>query len=510
MQDENQPHTDFSDGVEQHFDGDIEQQVALTHAQAEAIRRKKEKASKLSAFLITVVIHVAAILILTLIVIPAMQVDIPPIQARTAPPTEGTVDTAIRQQQVRTRPTTPSMSAQTITTTAPSASAFAPEVVFETETLELGMSVSLGLGLGEDGHDFGGLPGALQGRCTPQERLKRLREGGGMPGIENAVQRSLQWFQANQREDGSWGNRAYAAMTGLALLAYFGHCETPQSSQYGDTVTRGMTYLINLSQRNNGRLAVVGGNHWVYEHVKATYALCEALTFVRELHMDFPGLEEAAFKAVDLMIEGQHPSGFWCYQYNKGPNRQGDLSITAWHMQALKAAEYAGYDAEKIAPAIEKAIERVKWVQNEDGTFGYTGPSRSGNQRLVGAGVLSLQLWGLDQSDRSVRNGLRWINRNMRPVYSSNNTNLYAWYYCTLALFQRGSTYWSRWQDPMSRELMAAQNEDGSWRQEGGFATMGIQSTQSAGVDAPIYRNALNVLSLQAYYRFLPGTGDVR
>jgi hypothetical protein len=43
-------------------------------------------------------------------------------------------------------------------------------------------------------------------------------------------------------------------MTGLALLAYLGHCETPLSEKYGDTVLRGLTYLINIGMSNNGKL----------------------------------------------------------------------------------------------------------------------------------------------------------------------------------------------------------------------------------------------------------------
>ena len=40
--------------------------------------------------------------------------------------------------------------------------------------------------------------------------------------------KSLRWMKQTQNKDGSWGNRK-VAYTGLALLAYLGHCETPRN-----------------------------------------------------------------------------------------------------------------------------------------------------------------------------------------------------------------------------------------------------------------------------------------
>jgi len=485
-----------------------EEQIALTHAQAEAIRRRKERNGKLSAFVITVVAHVVAILILTLIVIPAMQADIPPISAKLAPPTDGQIDTPITQQTVRQKPSAPSTSAKLITSHSPTASVFTPTVPTDNETMDLGLGASLGLGLGGLGDGQGsmaGLPSSLRGRCTPQERMKRLREGGGTPEVEEAVKRSLRWFQANQNADGSWGNRATGGMTGLALLCYFGHCETPQSREFGETVSKGLTFLINLGSQKNGLLANVGGHHGVYEHGIATYALCEGLTFCKELRLDFPGLAEAAEKAVNIILDGQAPNGFWAYGYSTAANAHADLSVTGWQLQALKAAEHAGFGGKKLTDAVKKSLKQVVAVQADDGTFGYQSKSAMGD-RLVGVGVISQQMFG-EGNSKSAREGLRWMNRNMDPVYSSANTNLYGWYYATLALFQRGSNYWDKWNRKWRDELLNSQNEDGSWPPEGGFNSNGIRSTKSAGADATFYRNALNTLSLEAYYRFLPGTG---
>ena len=126
--------------------------------------------------------------------------------------------------------------------------------------------------------------------------------------------------------------------------------------------------------------------------------------------------------------------------------------------------------------------------------------------RLVGVGALSYQMWG-KENHKVTREALRWMNKNAEPVYASEDSNLYAWYYATLSLFQRGSTYWEKWNRNWRDELLNNQNEDGTWKPEGGLAKGGVHGTGGARADANLYRVLLNTLSLEVYYRFLPGTG---
>jgi hypothetical protein len=479
---------------------------------AEALRQRRERAGKWSALLITVAIHAVAILVLTLIVLPAMQTDMLQIRPRYLPPSEITTATPVpARSTVRPKPAAVSAAARLISTHAATAAVFAPVRMVETSVADIGAGTGLGMGFGSrgigDGQDgFDLLPPGLRGRCTQEERRKRLNEGGGTAACEAAVVKALRWLQANQNSDGSWGGQFKASMTGLALLAYLGHCETPRSTEFGQTVTRGLEFLINLGNRRDGRLSEIGGHAWVYEHAIATYALCEAHTFVKELEMEFPGLQDAGARAVGIILRGQHPSGFWDYDYNQTSSRPGDLSVTGWHVQALKAAHHAGFASRELDQAVDRALDRTAAVQAADGTFGYTGPAALG-QRLTGVGVLSFQLWGRE-NHRAARDGLRWLHREMDPVYSAPTSNLYAWYYTTMALFQRGSAYWDRWNRQWRDEILNNQREDGSWKPEGNFAGGPAHlSTKAAGRDAEIYRVCLNTLSLEVYYRFLPGTG---
>ena len=88
------------------------------------------------------------------------------------------------------------------------------------------------------------LPKTMQQRCDPKKRIERLRSGGGKDMTEGAIMRGLNWLKAVQDEDGGWGNKDKDdqgnpkktdrnAMTGMALLAYLGHCELQDSPTFG-------------------------------------------------------------------------------------------------------------------------------------------------------------------------------------------------------------------------------------------------------------------------------------
>ncbi|MBK8094806.1 MAG: hypothetical protein IPK32_23275 [Verrucomicrobiaceae bacterium] len=145
-----------------------------------------------------------------------------------------------------------------------------------------GMGGGFGKGMGIGGASgFSALPPSMRSRCAPAERLEKLRQTGGNPECEAVVSASLEWLKNKQNADGSWGRGNKAAMTGLSLLCFLGRCETPESPFYGDTVLKGINYLIELSKKNPHGLITEGwqgggqGGAGTYEHGIATYALGE-------------------------------------------------------------------------------------------------------------------------------------------------------------------------------------------------------------------------------------------
>ena len=127
------------------------------------------------------------------------------------------------------------------------------------------------------------LPKTMQQRCDPKKRIERLRSGGGKDMTEGAIMRGLNWLKAVQDEDGGWGNKDKDdqgnpkktdrnAMTGMALLAYLGHCELQDFPTFGPTVQKGIDFLTSTPPDPE-----IKGGAGSYSHPIRAYALCRSL-----------------------------------------------------------------------------------------------------------------------------------------------------------------------------------------------------------------------------------------
>jgi prenyltransferase beta subunit len=366
-----------------------------------------------------------------------------------------------------------------------------------------GTGTGLGMGGGGSGKLFGLIPETMRKRCSKDDRLQRLKENGGIPACDEAVVKGLRWLKGKQNPDGSWGASNKPAMTGLALLAYFGHCETPVSEEFGESCLRGIVYLVDMASKNNGRMASnFTANSWPYEHGIATYALGEALTFCKELKVDVPNLPQATEMAGQFIIDKQADNGGWAYLYaTKGGHT--DTSVTGWQLQALKACSHTNIKYKGMSAAVSKGLDYMASCQNENGGFGYTGPSGPSGRGtvfdLTGVGVLCHQMWGKANSSE-VRRGVKYIEDNFKLDWNTEDSDLYNHYYASQAMMQAGGRYWDFYNKLFRDQLLKNQNPDGSWKAPK-FANHG----QSPGND--VYRNTLCILMLEVYYRFLATSG---
>ena len=191
-------------------------------------------------------------------------------------------------------------------------------------------------------------------------------------------------------------------------------------------------------------------------------------------------------------------------------NRGGDLSIVAWHIQALKACQVTGLEFKEMRPTIKKALAYVSHRQAEHGGFGYTGKlpvGSAGHHSLTGAGVLAFQMWGKGSSPE-VRKGARYILREAKLEYNTGDSDLYAHYYHSQAMMQRGGEQWAKYNEMFRDQILLNQTDKGSWKKPGGN-----EKVKAAGAlyakDTPEgvhYRTCLCTLMLEVYYRYLPGT----
>jgi prenyltransferase beta subunit len=367
-----------------------------------------------------------------------------------------------------------------------------------------GAGTGKGLGLGGEGTGklFGLIPQTMRKRCSKEDRLSRLRENGGTPDCEEAVLKGLRWLKANQNPDGSWDKANRPAMTGLALLAYFGHCETPMSEEFGESCLKAIVYLVNLGAKNNGVLtnSLGSGNAGAYEHAIATYALGEAYTFCKELKLDIPNLAEVTEKAGQFIIDNQNENGGWAYMYVKTTGGHTDTSVVGWQLQALKACSHTNIKYKGMKTAVDDGLNYMESCQAENGSFGYN--RRGGKPALTGVGVLCYQMWGKEKS-KGTREGVKYIKDTFKFKWDTQDSDLYSHYYASQAMMQAGGLYWRDYNDLFRDELLKNQNEDGSWKAPA-FVGHG-QKPENV-----IYRTTLSVLMLEVYYRFLATSGSSR
>lgn len=313
--------------------------------------------------------------------------------------------------------------------------------------------------------------------------------------------------------NGSWGEGQFrASMTGISLLAYLAHCETPLSEEFGENVLKGISFLVDLGMKNPVLSEQPALKEICYDHAVATYALCEAYTFCKQ--MDIPSisnLEKVVVKAVDRIIDAQCPNGGWGYSYNNKINPDIDLSVTGWNVQALKAAEHGGIKPTKgeIRSTLRKASSYVRKNVMPDGKFSYKENGNMPRSSLVGVGVLSLQMTG-NGSDSAARKGLDWIKNNVKNLQwgqgsgtENVKSNLYMHYYCVQAAMNRGGDVWTSYNKAFRDAVLSGQNADGSFRKNDVGYVSGMSNKSEN-----IYRQCLATLMLETYYRFLPGTGE--
>ena len=337
----------------------------------------------------------------------------------------------------------------------------------------------------------------IYGSRAPGARGRAMGRYGGSRAGEDCVLRALRWLKKNQNSEGSCPNHK-AAMTGLALLTFLAHGETPASPEFGDTVERAIRYLIESQD-------AAGGWPRRYEHPIATYALCEAYGLTR-----VPMVKEAAAKGVDILIAGQNPAGGW--RYTMTPNDESDSTVMSWCVQAIKAAKMAGLENDGLDDCLKRAILGFKGNYSDGGDkggFGYTGPGMSG---LTGAGVLCLQLLGVPNAPE-VRKGQVFLDATTFNWEGGgvNNKNYY-WYYITQAKFHDGGERWARWNNLFAPTLIkhqtiVAKDKSGYVDHKGQPQDIGhwdMNGEISGHTDGVVMNTALCTLQLEVYYRYLP------
>ena len=142
------------------------------------------------------------------------------------------------------------------------------------------------------------MKGLMSGRMGANRGAMLGKYAGKYGGLtEAAVKRALEWLRKNQNPDGSWNTGHKIGHTGLGLLTFLAHGETPDSKRYGPTVEKAIKYLLTQMD-SKGLFKVAGGHSGVDEHCIGTYAIAEA-------GMTRTNLKDAMTTNLQQIIDGQ-------------------------------------------------------------------------------------------------------------------------------------------------------------------------------------------------------------
>ncbi len=463
----------------------------------EDVVKNIEKKDKITSLVISVAMTSLIMVLLYFWAITAFQEEeIELVVAATQGEKDAQIEKKSFQQSVRQKPSRPS-SKPSSAISANKASPISVPSIENIDSPDFGSSFGDGFGAGGFGDGIGGgigVPGVMKGRCNAADRIARLRKAGGKASMDRQVLAALRWLKTQQMPDGNFGTKFPVAMTAFALLAYSGHCETVDSPEFGETVKKAIGFLVTVAERGKGRMCTAMDRNLSYEHGIAVYALAEAYSMNKNARKPFKRISPTLKKAVPVIIEGQTNGGGWLYSYGSGGT--GDLSVSGWNVQALKAAQLTGLKFSGLETSMKKAIRYLKAAEDPNGTDGFwkyrVTDGNKGKLTLTGVGALCSRMLGAPSQLED--KALDLINNRFPNNFQPNA--VYSWYYHSQAAFQKQGKHWKDYNKTYQEVMAKAQEKDGSWPASNGHGQV--------GADGKIYSTTLCTLMLEVYYRYLP------
>ncbi len=341
------------------------------------------------------------------------------------------------------------------------------------------------------------------------ERAKLVRREGGTAESEKSVEDGLEWLARHQRPDGSWGLNYHdqcqgtgcggeasvqsdTAATGLALLPFLGAGYIHSAkSRHQVTVRKGIEWLVAHQQPDGD--AYVGGQAQphLYSHAIATMALCESYGLSQD-----PKLKHPAQRAVTFVIRSQDPSGGgWRY----APGQPGDVSVFGWHIFALRSANMAGFKPPKqVLKLCSRFLDQTAADRSRT-TYSYMPGSRP-TAVMTAEALVARQLLGWPRDFPALVKGASVIARDLE---TSEERNIYYWYYGTQLLHNMKKKEWERWNKRVREGLIAAQIHDDSCARGSWDPNLPVPDRWSSS-GGRLFLTSLSLLTLEVYYRYLP------
>ncbi len=333
---------------------------------------------------------------------------------------------------------------------------------------------------------------ALHGSRTGSGRRRALMRYGGSTRTARPDHSTFNWLKDNQNEDGSWGeenSKRKTSLTALALWTFLAYGEMPSSPNFGETVLNAVKYLDEIINTSDG---IIKEDTYAFSHPMVVYALAETYILTR-----IPVLEPSIKKGIAAIIANQNPDGTFSPGYKK--ETPADINFSTVNYYALSAAFKAGLRVPHLEEAIDKSVKALKEVFPKDGGFSVDG-TQPPTAEATAAGTLCLQFLGESNSEAAI-NGFQFLNNHECALQWETATGhaLYLWYLRHQIQFQHfhgGGFYWNKWNKAITKMIIQAQKNDGTWA----IPPMSEEIKLFKGKDATIYATTITSLFLSWYY----------
>jgi hypothetical protein len=274
-----------------------------------------------------------------------------------------------------------------------------------------------------------------------------------------AVERALRYLQRAQERDGSWtgGFAKNPAVTSLAVLAFLSAGYGPEDERYGEAIKNGVASVLSW-QKANGLIATEGG-HEMYHHGICTLMLASAQPRAKGKLAE--EIDTALDKAIEVILQAQRAAGRhqggWRYQMKF---YDGDLSVSGWQLQALRAAKNTGRDVP--IKSLEEAVDYIRKCRDPlTGAFRYFPESRI-TVPCTAVGIMALESATDKEAQEEMEKAGAYVLKNP-PRWGSIHC-FYGFYYCSKAVHQLGGNYWKDFQPKLHTALLDNQKDNGSWQ----------------------------------------------
>ncbi len=311
------------------------------------------------------------------------------------------------------------------------------------------------------------------------------------PPTQKAIKNGLDYLAKAQSPDGNFPNSPDGAdyavtMTSLAGMAFLANGNTPNRGPYADNVKRVESFVMQNANPNG---LICTPNEF---NGKSMYGHGFGLLFLSSVYgMETDEKVRDRMKTIitngiDLTCKAQYNGG---WTYVPGGGDEGSVTIT--QMQALRAAQNAGFSVPK--GTVEEATRYLERCQNPDGGIIYQVAQQGTESRLAISAAAIACLYNAGDYDSKMADAcLAYVDKqfqiNANNWSKGGGHDYYTHLYASQAFYQAGDKYWDNYFPGARDQLLKQQGHDGSF----------------PGDVGPVYGTSIALIILQLPYKFLP------